>query len=593
MVAMPEPGQPAVPLFEDSSIAKQARSHKRGVTPQFGDQVVYNTDILTFQVHDVYIDSLPVTMTDSQDVILFADVWENGASNLAKNDSLTSVVGISRNQMVPGRMNLSGRVIYGPTEFKGYPLTLRFTLMVLQKDKGQRVGSAADVLGSFASMIPTYGTVVSAALKGARDVLLSQPDIIAFDYEVTLLAESPEGLLKTTVSSTEALPTEMTPQVASAGMQAESWQIRMPWMRYGMYAVIETRSRSGRSPAQGDRREVTFVPPLAMKGGALVTAEGKEVPKYLTGAGDPLRHPPSTSIVFSITPGQRPVDPKALRAASADAQRQIEEVRQGGGDNPAGYKKIAEAAESIQGALLQTTLDDMARSVSMRATSLTDFRKKYDAGCSRISTVIGGVPRFSEISASIREKWEGVYSDVGGKEMDGNGSLDRNKAVAAKETAKESAQIAKLACESEKPLAQARDRVLKELEKYGKLKAESPDSEESSSAIDDAMVPFDNAVRQVFAAVSRAEGSAQIAREAAESAQSIAAKSAGDLVKVDDQDNSKRIQAASQSIEFARAAEAASVEAAEYARQAQSSRDKAIQMQMDIEKTRKRIQGDR
>jgi len=585
MVTMPSPTEPAIPLFESPKNPAESGKRTRGVTPKFGDQVIYNTDILTFQVHDVYIDSLPVTMTSSQDVILFADVWENGASNLSKNDSLTSVVGISRNQMVPGRMNLSGRVIYGPTEFKGYPLTLRFTLMVLQKEKGQRAGSAADVLGSFASMIPTYGTIVSAALKGARDVLLSQPDIIAFDYEITLLAESPDGLLPTTVSEVKAVPGGMLTAPTKDLAVADSWQIRMPWMRYGMYAVVETRSRNGRAPTPEDKREVTLVPQLAMNGGALVPATDKDgKTKYLTGASDLMRHPPSTSIVFSITPGQRPVDPKALRAASAEAQRQIEEIRQGTGDVLAGYGKISEAAKTIQEALFQTSLDDAARSISTRADGPGEFGRKFQDAYQRMSATLKNddLTRAAAIYESVREKWVSVYNDVGGKDNLAGDSDARDKAVSAKGAAELAAKVAgekcnkplEAACKSASTAIDLRFNVDVKVEEIATRDAEVATSIQGVQTITSA----------VFAASADADGAEGIALTAADQAQAIAAQKLSTLDGGTKVDASGKLDAASKSVTLAKEARAAAAAATSFAKQAKESRAQALQMQLAIER---------
>src|SRR5262245_36910342 len=70
-----------------------------------GDPIRANHDVITLQVESAYVQNLPFTLTGSHDVIIFADVWENGA--MAYNaPSLTSIAYIGTNQKVPGRLNL-------------------------------------------------------------------------------------------------------------------------------------------------------------------------------------------------------------------------------------------------------------------------------------------------------------------------------------------------------------------------------------------------------------------------------------------------------------------------------------------------------
>lgn len=170
---------------------------RRSVTGDFGDPIRHSDDVVTMQVLSAYIENLPTTLTGSQDIILFAEVWENSAMGY-RSPALNQVVYVAENQRVPGRINALGNLAYGPTRFKGHPLKVKFTLLVLQRRKGEQASSAANVVAGFmsaSSAVTPYGAIASQAVGVVREILRNQPDVVAFDFEATFLSDAPEALL--------------------------------------------------------------------------------------------------------------------------------------------------------------------------------------------------------------------------------------------------------------------------------------------------------------------------------------------------------------------------------------------------------------
>lgn len=187
---------------------------RKSLTGTWGDYVRYNDDVLTVAVDQVYLDSLPSPAVGPRDVVLFAEVWENAAEGF-KAQSLNQIVFIALNQQVPGRLNFTGNLAYGPTRFKGHPLKIKFTLMLVQSGDTQTIlpafsgratsRSPLDVLNSLKSVADLAGPqaqLASEAVTVARELLRAQPDIAVFDFEATFYSVAPEGLTATILSQT-------------------------------------------------------------------------------------------------------------------------------------------------------------------------------------------------------------------------------------------------------------------------------------------------------------------------------------------------------------------------------------------------------
>jgi hypothetical protein len=168
------------------------------VEPRMGDAIRYPDDVVTIQVPSVYLDHLYLMSSGDYsmhvaDVILFSEVWENAAQSY-DSPSLNRVVFVARDQHIPGRLNFTQNIAYGPTSFKGHPLKVKFTVMVLRKEKGKRASTAAETIGNFLSSAAgatPYGGLVSSSVSVVREILRNQANVIAFDFEATFFADNP------------------------------------------------------------------------------------------------------------------------------------------------------------------------------------------------------------------------------------------------------------------------------------------------------------------------------------------------------------------------------------------------------------------
>ncbi len=180
------------------------------VIPDFGDFARFPEDTITIQILSVYLEKFPNVFRfgkKDEDAVLIVDIWEDAAKSAPDNPNITSVVFVAKDQTVPGRINFTGHLGYGPASFKVRPLKMRCTLMLVRKQKAEGRANAVDVVSKYAAVIPTYGAL-SAPIAGViRDILLSQPDVIAFDFEATLLPYKPtrtNGRVESEVAEAES-----------------------------------------------------------------------------------------------------------------------------------------------------------------------------------------------------------------------------------------------------------------------------------------------------------------------------------------------------------------------------------------------------
>lgn len=167
------------------------------VDPMIGDLVRFTTDSVTITVPTVYLDHLPATLSGMAigryDAMLFAEVWENAAMERSA-PSLNRIVHVALDQPVPGRLNFTDAIAYGPTTFKGHPIRIKFTLVLLQRRAKESGDTAAKSLQDFISLAGAgtpAGTSASTMIGLVRQIMRSLPDVEAFDFETTFLPFSP------------------------------------------------------------------------------------------------------------------------------------------------------------------------------------------------------------------------------------------------------------------------------------------------------------------------------------------------------------------------------------------------------------------
>lgn len=392
-----------------------APTERRDLTQNWGDRLRYGSDSVTIQVHAINLERLPTTVTGSKDVIVFAEVWENAA---AAYDSkpITSIVYIGKNQLVPGIMNFNGALAFGPTSFKGTPMKVRFTVMILQKERGQQQAELAEVIGKYASLVPVYGVIASEVVGVIRDMLRAQADVIAFDYDATLLSDNPAPNLTNETNSTGSRGANKAPE-AERGKAWANFDQRIGWLQYGFFALVETRGRhvetvypfDGESNAAAStRRSATW------RGGSICAPRRSFAPPAPTGepagpggtdgagrvaaggahGGTPepaeLSEPPmdplkTNYLVFSVTPGQIPQDGDFLRVASDANLALLSDLRQTPENVTMSLESIRQRATELKGGVVESRLKATAnRLATQKFQTPTNFGRLFDAESTRL-----------------------------------------------------------------------------------------------------------------------------------------------------------------------------------------------------------------
>jgi hypothetical protein len=182
------------PTWENLRIGEQAR-----INPQIGDLVRFTTDSVTIVIPTMYIDEVRGGLGDvtgRYDMVLFAEIWENGAHDRS-TPPLNRIVFMAVDQKLPSRLNFQDAIAYGPTFFKGHPIRIKFTLVLAQRRDKENADTGLKTLEQLSALAqlsaPTSGAI-SAAVGLARTVVKNIPDVEAFDFEMTLLPYRPSGV---------------------------------------------------------------------------------------------------------------------------------------------------------------------------------------------------------------------------------------------------------------------------------------------------------------------------------------------------------------------------------------------------------------
>lgn len=204
--------------LEQARVGEDAR-----LDPMLGDLVRFTNDSVTITVPQVYLNHLPSTLsstfTKRYDAMLFAEVWENAASDRS-SPSLNKVVYVALDQNVPGMLNFTNAIAYGPTTFKGHPIRIKFTLVLLQRRAKESTDTAAktvqDVVSVAAAANPVAG-VSSTVIGLLRQLIKSLPDVEAFDFEATFIPfRPPEAMQAASAVAAQTSVASKVNEVASS-----------------------------------------------------------------------------------------------------------------------------------------------------------------------------------------------------------------------------------------------------------------------------------------------------------------------------------------------------------------------------------------
>ena len=410
-------------------------TRRTNFTARWGERIRYSDDVITVQVNGIYLSGLPQTLTGSHDIVVFADVWENSASGYS-DTPITSVIYAANNQMIPGKLNFSGNLAYGPTKYKGHPLKIKFTMMILQKEEGKKQSMVADVIGKYASAIPTYGLIASQTAAVMRDMLKAQPDVTFFDYEATFMSDRPAALLPTLNSQVKpgASGKGLVGQDSPPDSKADFVDITPDrvalldqstgWLQYGLYALVETKKRPaaptpppGGKPASQSKDKEPFLTEVLSKTNRYVLdansikparfkvttntvfnqAEKTKQNVRLEEVEDPDSLASADSIngsyiIFSITPQQlSQSDSTLLQAARVNSDFLIS-LRQTDANVNAALASIDKNAETVGLLVIKNRAEDLAHKAVEKSGKLAtpeEFEKEFNKAMADLRAGLG------------------------------------------------------------------------------------------------------------------------------------------------------------------------------------------------------------
>lgn len=370
-------------------------STTRHAVPSFGDPVRLNSDVLTVQVDSVYLHHLPVTFTGSRDVILFADIWENAALPYDQ-PNLTNIVYLGRNQTIPGRLNFEGNLAYGPTLFKGHPLRIQFTILVLQREIGERSAAVVDVVQTLiSSTSDDSSAVIGPDIAGVIKAILSaQPDIVAFDFCAVFLSDSPEDLIDIVTDEQTPL-SDQQPDIAPNG--ESSWYSRKTWLKYGYYALVETARHSGELAVPDSPVDLN----LRFSAGR-IRQDGREVP--------------ANYLVFSIVPSQLAQADEVLKEATAANRKLLETLARSGEEITRAVKEVDAAASSLKRSILEAKAEREARRAARRKENVEQFELAFRNVWTAVTATLPEEQKSvaQEIYDLVLARWQSRFAQTSG-----------------------------------------------------------------------------------------------------------------------------------------------------------------------------------
>lgn len=372
------------------------------LTQNWGDNIRYMSDVITIQVHSLYLEDLPFTLTGSRDVAVFAEIWENAASAYG-SAPLTSIAYLGKNQLVPGRMNFSGAIVYGPAAYKGTPLKIRFTVIVLQRDRGAQQAEFADVINKYVALVPSYGVIASEIIGVIRDMLRAQPDVIAFDYDAVLLSKNPSRVMGTQqIAASSSYPAAEDEEFK----YWDRWDKRFGWLRYSMYALVETEPRTSEWEATSSRNKLYSDNIHCRLNGGWLENHGSAVNSYNGRINN-------NYLIFSVTPRQIEMSDEFLRAASDSNAELLSSLRQTDSNVNATLQTVKSQAERLEQKIIRARLESEGNKLATeRGQTVDNFHTRFNAQATDIRSKLPGSWSDSEndaayeaIVAQVRERY--------------------------------------------------------------------------------------------------------------------------------------------------------------------------------------------
>lgn len=407
-----------------TATASEVVGYKRkAALPTWGDFIRYPQDVVTIQVLSAHLENVPVTITGSTDAVLIVDVWENAAAGTIE-PNITSIVKVERNHLVPSRFNFKGNLAYGPTRFKGHPLKMRFTFLIVQKERSKEGADTIGVVAKYADMIPTYGVLATPVANVIRDMLMAAPDVIGFEYEVTFLSDAPTELVEPIGSKGEstfqtAALVEMVgkPQAIDRGKGKATSSMysqlatQVPYLQYGKYVIAETIPLPKYSYMTDDEGRSQVI--LKSQNFCDMNATCVEDEIIETIDGNNTRRLPTNYIVFSITPGQLAQGNDVLISASQSSKELLTKISKTSQDLTLLHDQIITHQKELQAAVLKSKASALASNIAQQAKSEVEFNRLFAVAWQKETT---GTDFDRNEASKIKEaemaEWQRLYREA-------------------------------------------------------------------------------------------------------------------------------------------------------------------------------------
>jgi len=307
--------------------------------------------------------------------------------------------------------------------------------MVLQKKAGASASGLPDVISKYTGAIPVYGAFISQAAGIIRDVLRAQPDVIAFDYETTMMSDAPEAL-RDTVNGDPL--NELKPKTIDQDDSKKDpskllkFDQRFGWLQYGFYALVETEGRSNSLVNVVQSPKATAIA-SAISQTNLASRKYDPDKNYYSDEGWLIEYdkkiPPGSSsshrltskyVIFSITPYQLSEKDETLRAASGASMDMLNNLRQTEQSLKTALDTVNQGAELAGRAIIKAKAESLADRLTKRKGQTPErFNTQFEAEWSDLLSGLSPtwnsptkIKELSEMKKGILDRQQFVFESL-------------------------------------------------------------------------------------------------------------------------------------------------------------------------------------
>jgi hypothetical protein len=288
--------------------------------------------------------------------------------------------------------------------------------MVLQGETRKRQSAVIDVVDSIVQgAAPQYAAVTSEVSSIIRAILAAQPDVTTFDFEATLMSDQPEDLIK--VVDVQGFSQAGMPDASKSQVRI-GWNRRIPWLKYGGYAVVETRRHGERRAVLSatDERRMHF------DGGWISLSEGAT-------SGDGQRVD-TNYLVFTITPHQLSQQDAVLAAASKANRALVSSLIVTDADITKALEDIATHSKQLSREIIKVRAEREAQRIARVKRRFDTFKPLFESVWgAAVATLPAEQKTLAEaIGKAVLARWELRFSSASDSAEDLKKPADNNTA---------------------------------------------------------------------------------------------------------------------------------------------------------------------